>query len=265
MIHFSMRPLVRLFEHYSVSVSGDKGSGKDLITNNVIARRRLPHVSNLPTNLPDYFPFEYDKIDLKCTYKDLVSGNVPHYVFPYPMGTDIYLSDCGVYYPSQFCNELNRDYKSLPTFLGLSRQLGNCRVHQNTQSCNRVFDKIREQCDRYVRCRKTLKLPFGYFITFTTEYDRYDSCEARIRPCRVPIGSIMSPESRMMSRVARDQFYNQHGSVKDHIYIYRNKAKYDTLYFGELFGGDEFAEKRTQKAKKWKKRQVKACKDNCTV
>lgn len=254
-LHFGLRALKRKFENFSMSVSGDKGSGKDLITNNIIARRKLPHVSNLPTGLPDFYEFHYQEIDLNCTYKDLVNENVPHYVYPYPMGTDIYLSDCGVYFPSQYCNELNKDYKSLPTFMALSRQLGNCKVHQNTQSCNRVYDKIREMCDRFVRCRKTIKLPFGYFITATTEYDRYESAVARIRPCRVPVGSFFSPEARMMSRVARDNYYNTHGDVVDHIYIYKNKAKYDTMYFGKLFGGEDFEAKRKEKRKKAKRQE----------
>lgn len=252
-IHFGLRPLVKLYENYSVSTSGDKGSGKDLLTQNVIARRRLSHVSNVPTNLAGYIPFDYKGIDPDVIYSDLVSGNVPHYVYPYPMGTDIYLSDCGVYFPSQFCNELNRQYKAFPTFLALSRQLGGAKVHQNTQSVNRVWDKIREQCDRYIRCRKTIRLPFGLFITLTTQYDRYDSCASRIRPCRVPLGSFLSPEARMIARVARDNYYNTHGDVRDHIYIYRNRSKYDTMYFGILLGGDDFAEKRKERPKKVKK------------
>lgn len=255
-MHFGVSHLCRLFKNYSVSVTGDKGSGKDLLTNNVIVRRKLPHISNLPTNHPLYIPFDYSAIDTGCIYKDLVTGNIPHYVWPYPMGTDIYLSDCGVYFPSQFCNELNRDYKAFPTFIALERQLtGGGKCHFNSQCGNRTWDKIREMADRYVRARRTIKLPFGFFITLTTEYDKYDSSVARIRPCKVPVGSFFSPESRMMSRVARDNFYNTHGSVVDHIYIFRNKAKYDTNYFGVLFGGEEFERKRNEKQKNKKKKK----------
>ena len=37
---------------------------------------------------------------------------------PYPDGTDIYLSDAGIYFPSQFCSELNREYPFMAVFPG---------------------------------------------------------------------------------------------------------------------------------------------------
>lgn len=68
-IHFGIRRIVRMFKNYSVSVSGDKGSGKDLITNNVIVRRKLPHVSNLPTNLPNYYPLIFLRLILSVSIR----------------------------------------------------------------------------------------------------------------------------------------------------------------------------------------------------
>lgn len=67
------------------------------------------------------------------------------YEYPYPDGTDIYIADAGIYFPSQFCNELNRDYKYFPTFMALTRHLGEANVHFNVQNLNRVWDKIRSK------------------------------------------------------------------------------------------------------------------------
>lgn len=143
--------IVRMFKNGSVCVTGQRGTGKDMLTSNVVARRKTPYVGNIDykCNKSMFQPFHYEFISLSGnTCHDLLSGNVKPYEFPYIDGSDIYLSDTGVYFPSQYCNELNKRYPSLPLFMALSRQLGTgCNVHVNVQNLGRVWDKIREQSD----------------------------------------------------------------------------------------------------------------------
>lgn len=224
-----------LFKKHSCAVVGMKGSGKDVLMGNVVARRRLPYASNCNYGY-DFHKFEYDAVDLRCTYKDIVKGKIPFYEYPYPSKCDIYLSDCGVYFPSQFCNELNRDYKSFPIFLALSRQLGDdVKVHTNCQYIGRVWDKLREQQDMYIYCEWICKplLKIGLAVQSVIVYDKYESCANRVKPCRVRVPLL--GKDRMNALIYCDDFYNKHGSVKRHLLIYRNLSKHDSSFFKKLF------------------------------
>lgn len=232
--------IIKLFENHSVSVCGMKGAGKDLLTGNVIVRRKKPYVSNIDyTHDDNYIVLNYKDINLNGnTRRNLVEGNVRYYECPYPEGADIYISDCGIYFPSQFCNELNREYPYMPMYEALSRHLNDGRVHTNAQNLNRVWDKIREMSDIYIYCNWVFKplIKFGIVIQKVTLYDRYDSAVARVRPCRVHAPLLCFDKTAMTQvDIYRDNFYNQHGMVKSHILIYINKAKYDTRHFKELF------------------------------
>ena len=231
----NIKYICKLYEKGSVSVCGQRGSGKDLLTANVIERRKLPHMSNCPYNA-DTIPFDYKYIDVGNIYSDFIKGTIKPYTYPFPDGTDIYMSDCGVYFPSQYCNELNRDYKSFPTFLALSRHLGQCSVHFNSQDIGRPWDKLREQSDTYIMCL-TAKVIFGFVIQKIRIYERFDACKARVRPCRIHKPLICFNRDRLLQiQMYRDSFYNQHGEVTEHILIYKNKSKYDTRFFKKLLG-----------------------------
>lgn len=233
--------ITRLFDKYSVSICGSKGSGKDLVTANVIARRRKPYVSNMDYNVrAKWYPFEYNALDVGGnTYKNFISGEVNPYTFPYPDGTDVYISDAGIYFPSQYNGELNRDYKEFPTFMAISRHVGDCRVHINSQNPNRTWDKIREQNDYWLRCKRSYVLFGKICITTLTEYDKYESALARVRPCRVRTPLLGNKVARMQAQIYRDQFYNQHGIVRNRLLIYWNKSKYNTRQFKEIMNTNE--------------------------
>lgn len=237
-----IKKIVCLFEKYSVSISGSKGSGKDLLTSNVIARRRKPYVSNMDyaCKRSHYYPFEYSKLDCGGNnYKNFIHGNVKPYRYPYPDGTDVYISDAGIYFPAQYNGELNRDYKEFPTFMACSRHVGKCRVHINSQNPSRTWDKIREQNDYWIRCNRSFVLLGKICITHLTEYDKAESAQARIRPCRVRVPLFGNKVARMQARVYRDQFYNQHGTVKNRLLIYWHKSKYNTYQFKEMMTPNE--------------------------
>lgn len=230
--------IVKMFKDGNVCVTGLRGTGKDLLMSNVVVRRKEPYVSNIDYG-GAYAPLDFDKINIgENTYKEFLSGDLNFYQFPYSRGSDIYISDVGVYLPSQYCNELNRDYKYLPGYLALCRQTSHNNVHINTQNLNRAWDKVREQSDIYIRCRKCLYIPFiNIVIQFITVYDKYESCVARVQPCRVSMPLFASSQSKAQIDTYKDNFFNTHGSVKNHILIYRNKSKYDTYYFEKLLKG----------------------------
>lgn len=230
------KKIVRLFEQGSVCVCGLRGKGKDVLFGNVIARRKkCDYISNLDyTNGVSYIPFKYDDIDIKNDYSNLISGNLNYYSFPYEYGTDIYLSDVGIYFPSQYNNLLNRDYKGLPVYMALSRQVSRNNVHINVQNLNRAWDKIREQSDTYITCN-SCKIIFGICFMSITLYDKMESCCNRVRPCRITIPLFAKKEVKLNARIYRDDFFNKHGTVKKRILIFKNKSKHNTYAFEEYF------------------------------
>lgn len=142
-----------MYKEGSVCVCGLVGRGKDMLMANVVVRRGIPYVGNTNYCSELYIPFNYKDIDCGGnTYDDFINGTLKYYEYPYPDGTDIYLGDLGVYFPSQYCSELNHKYKNIPTFLALSRQLGKAHVHFNVQNLNRAWDKVREMSEKYVWC-----------------------------------------------------------------------------------------------------------------
>lgn len=235
--------IVRLFKKGSVCVVGMRGTGKDMLIGNVIARRKRPYYSNVDYCAPksQYYPLHYKELSVGGnTYRNFLEENIRPYKCTFEEETDIYISDIGILFPSQYCNELNRDYSSVPLHLALSRQLHSGSVHLNTQVYSRAWDKFREQSDNYIMC-EWCKVIKGWVFQSVIIYDKAESCQARIRPCR--ISTPMLGNGKTDVRIYKDQFYNQHGRVDRHLLIYRNRSKYDTRIFREILKGETSCQK----------------------
>ena len=227
------KKVIKLFESGNVSVFGLRGRGKDLLMSNVVIRRKLPYISNIDYG-GSFFPFDYDS--LKCgsnTYKNFISGDVRSYEYPYPDGTDVYLSDAGIYFPSQYCNELNKQFPYMAVFQAISRHVGDCNFHFNAQNLNRVWDKIREQSDIYICCNGCFYLK-GLVLQKITVYDRYDSAVLRMKPFRAPLPLFANKEMKLNRQMMKSQFEAAHGTIESHILVYFNKSKYNTRQFREI-------------------------------
>lgn len=247
----SIKRIIKLFENGNVCVTGLRGTGKDMLTANVIARRGDAYVSNMdyiaykkrlfaPKKVMPFIKLDFDKLDVKNNYKALISGNIVPYDYPYPEKVDIYISDCGVYFPSQYCSQLNKEYEEMPVFQALSRHLGDCNFHVNAQNLNRVWDKIREQSDIYIRC-KSCKVLFGRVVVQkVVVYDKYDACVNRVEPFKpspVPFLGHNKDLIRSSNQQRKLDFNERNGSVKAYTLIYRNRSKYDTRLFKKILGG----------------------------
>lgn len=229
------KKIIQLFKNGNVCVCGLRGTGKDLLFGNVIVRRNKAYISNLYYGLLDkYTLLDFNLLNLNNSYKNLIENDIKYYEFKGILGADVYLSDAGVYLPSQYCNELNKFYPYIATYQALSRQVSHNNFHINVQNLNRVYDKVREQSDIYIRCRKCIYL-FGFVIQFITLYDKYESCLARVKPCKITTSFLSKKENKLNVNMYRDNFYNNYGSVKNRILFYRNRSKHNTYYFQELF------------------------------
>lgn len=225
--------IINIFKDGNVSIFGLRGRGKDLLMSNVVVRRKKPYVSNVDYG-GAFIDFNYEDISVGGnTYENFIKGDLKRYVWPYPDGTDIYISDAGVYFPSQYCGDLNKRYGQMAVFQALSRHVGKCNFHFNSQALNRVWDKIREQSDHYILCRRCFYL-FGLVIQFVTIYDKYESAQEKQRPLKLPLPLFASKEMKLQREIQYAQFEAQHGRVTNGILLYRNKSKYDTRRFKAL-------------------------------
>lgn len=229
----------RLFKNGSVCVTGMRGTGKDMLMANIAARRDQ-HISNVPYG-DGYIPVDFALLDIKNDNHALVGGRVTPYYYPYPEGVDLFISDIGIYFPSQFNDHLNKKYSTLPFFLALSRQLGRSNVHLNVQNLNRAWLMFREQSDTYIRC-EWCKVFGKVVVQSVVVYDKYEACLARADPFWYPNCPLLaSPEEKRLhrnnKRMAYQRYREQHGDVKRQYLVYVNKSDYDTRYFKTLLEG----------------------------
>lgn len=245
---FNFKKIRSLFKKGNIIVTGLRGTGKDMLFANVIARDKKPYISNINYRVRSaYIPLNLKKLDLPLKYDSFITGDFIPYDYPYPEKSDIYISDAGVYFPSQHQGQLVRDYVGVPYFQALSRHLGDSNFHCNVQNLNRLWDKIREQSDIYIRCL-SCKVIGKLVIQSVIIYDKYDSCLNRVEPyvhIKTPLlgNSQSRAEFRSKDELAYREFKERNGSVKKYSFAYFNKSKYDTRLFKSLLGGD-FNEKK---------------------
>lgn len=237
----------KYFEKGDCCVVGEKGAGKDMLFGNIICTRRLDYVGNVEykrkgKKIPiKRYELDFSKIDVGGnTYKDFINGNIKPYTYPYPHGCDIYISDCGVYLPSQYCNELNRDYKFLATLAALLRQLGTAHLHTNCQNLGRVYDKIREHSRTYITCLKCKVIPIGkqqLVIQKIRVSEKYDSCANNVPKLTLPLWAYFGRD-KLMAKLYKLNYDIQHGKIDEYTLVYFNKCDYDTNVFRTILRGE---------------------------
>lgn len=238
MLVIGLKPIVKMFDKGNVSVSGLRGRGKDILTANVIERRALPYVANIDYKCPHarYIPFNVTAFNVNNTYDNFLTGKINPYIYPYEDKTDVYLSDCGIYFPSQYQDKLVKAYSYIPTFMALSRQLGGCNVHTNSQFLGRTWDKLREQSDCYIvakGCNVIGKLVLQTIYV----YERYQSACDNVPIFKYKPNLFMNTQTRTQIELAKRNYVITYGEIKEYTLVYINKSNYDTRAFKTLLGG----------------------------
>lgn len=239
--HFTTKKRIKqAFIDGSVMVSGRKRFGKDILFQTMINCRKEPYFSNI-----DYGG-QYTHIDMKemllgnNTYNNFIYGDVVKCNKNTSLeGKDIYISDGGIYLPSQADSVLHKVFPSLPITYALSGHLYNNGIHVNTQRLDRVWKALREQADYFVLMRKRcLKLPF-FIVLFTTEYTKYESALQELAPMK-------STLFNKYSKAEKEKYKALHGFIKDGLIIVCKKSlKYDTRAFHEVIYGEKAPRKES--------------------
>lgn len=233
-----LKKIIKLFEKGNVCVVGLKGTGKDMLFANVAVRRMKPYISNTDYG-GQYIPFDYrETLALNGnSCREFIQGEIKSYTFPFPDGTDIYLADTGVYFPSQEQPFLDKNFKGIPLFMALSRHLSQSSVHCNCQNLDRIWTKIKEMSDTYILC-KWCKVILGVTFQLVWVYDRAESCQLRVPPCPYKPPIFCPRESRELWKMKILDYKVAHGDIKPLLLIYKNKSNYDTRVFKSILGGE---------------------------
>lgn len=237
---FTKARIKQAFKQGNVIVTGRKGFGKDILFQSVINWRKEKYLSNL--NYGGKFqPFNLKDLELTPnTYHNFVKGTIEKCEKKEGFEkTDIYISDGGVYLPSQADYLLHKTYPSLPITYALNRHLFANGIHVNAQRIERIWKALREQADYFVLMRKRpLKLPF-FLVLFTTEYDRYESARQELQP-------MVNTLFNKYSKAEKNLFTANHGFVKNGLIIVRKSTlKYDSRAFHEIIYGEKAPRKET--------------------
>ena len=209
------------FKHCNVLVAGKKGSGKDMLFQWVINKRKDYYYSNISYG-------GYKKIiklkEVSCSpndYNTIINDKIEKQPHRFKEGKDIYISDIGIYLPSYMDSKLYKEFPSMPVLYALSRHLYDSNIHCNTQNIERGWKALREQADFYIIVKRTYKI--GHlFITKYYSYDKYDSA----RQCLTPMKSRIFNK---FSKAEYDKYIAENGEIrKGYIFQWKKNLKYDT-------------------------------------
>ena len=222
------RLLKTIFENSSTYTFGAKGKGKDLLWQKVINLRKNPYYSNI------YYGGYYKHLNLKAlnvdpnTYKDMISNDIKRINTYLLEQCDLYVSDAGIYLPNFEDSQLNKQYPSMPIFIAVQRHLLLSNTHVNSQAFGRVWKKVREQADFYIKALKVVKLMPGALYCKIRIYDREKSAETDVRPLKKRLFSKNSQ--------SKQDFESANGLIIERWYrISRKSIKYDTRAFKRIF------------------------------
>lgn len=226
--YFNLRFIVNEFRDSNMIVFGKKGSGKDLLFQTVINKRKQFHYSNINYHKKT-LPITINDLSLfPNTYDNLINNTVEKVNPNLKENYDIYISDGGIILPSQYDYALDKKYPSLPIFYATQRHLYNSNTHVNTQYLGRLYKKLREQADGYIKCHRALFIG-PIYIQALTFYERYETAERSLLPMQK---SLLNG----MQNGMYEQYYATNGIIKPMFIIgIKKKINYNTRYFKDVF------------------------------
>lgn len=172
--------LMRVCHSSNVIIEGKMGSGKDLLMSHIAYLQGF-HYANIRYNgNTEVRPLS----DLSLgdnTFDDFVNENIRKIPPTFEEHTLFLVSDAGIYFPSQYDKLLDKLYPSAPLFAALCRQLYEMRVIYNTQNVERLWKKLREQCDEFFHVVGHRKYE-DYILVKTIYYSNYEQCKNGVLP-----------------------------------------------------------------------------------
>lgn len=229
--------IARLFKHGNVIVWGKKRKGKDLLFQIVINKRKKPYLTNYPAK------YNYGGNGLEIginslsvapnTYESTITNKITKidYKKLYEK-RDVYIADAGIYLPSHQYHIIGKNFPSLPIYYSVIGHLYDSNIHTNYNgSITRLYDKLREQADEYIKVLGSVKF-LGFIFIKVRYYEIYETAAKGLLPMKKAL--INSHQ-----RAIYDEYTATNGLIKDMwVYIRKRKIHYDTRYFRRVFFKD---------------------------
>ena len=227
-IRKNIKYVINLYRNGNVGANGKRRKGKDLLHQLVIYKRNEPYYSNIDYGYNKLKEIELKELELKgIDYHKFIDGNYEKIDRSFAEKVDIYISDGGNYLPSQYHKKKKKKYPSMPIFLSLQGHLYASNSHFNWNGeATRIWDKVREQMDEYIKVVGSVSIGIGRFI-FVRHYSRVQSFEEN----KLPFKKNPLFDSRT-NKAMRNQYEAEYGTIKNMwLYISYKKVKYDTRVF----------------------------------
>ena len=227
-------------------IFGVKGSGKDLLTQLVIYLR-YKDKKNIYYYANNDYGYNYNHCTLNdlSVYPNTFENLIDNKIYTIDKiekreNTDVYISDAGIYLPSQYDTLLSKLYPSFPIYYAISRHLYNSNIHMNVQNLERIWKKIREQADHYILTKGVIDIKFLPWVFIRTRYySRYQSALEQVSPMS-KVGLV-----NKYNRALIAEYESKYGIIKNRLCVIRkSKIKYDTRHFHKLFFGYAFKDKK---------------------
>ena len=243
----SINEVKKWYLEHSVLVGGEKGAGKDVLQGNVIARIDRPYVSNIDyTKDGRFIPLNFKDIDCGGnTWKNFLTGKVNKYVPPFPDGTNVYISDLGIYLPSQYDSEIDEEVGELATYMALARHVCKGQVSGNAQNIERPWKKFREQCEVFIVC-KWCYVIFGVVIAHFVKYERLQSAVDKVPPFPFKEPIFIKRSDSINVELEKAKYQISHGEITPCTYICINKSKHDDRAFKTILENGDAEHRYTE-------------------
>lgn len=226
--------IANLFKHGNVIVWGKKRKGKDLLFQIVINKRKKPYL----TNYPDKYNYGGNgkEIGIKTlsvapnTYESTITNKIIKIKENKEFEKrDVYIADAGIYLPSHQHHIIGKNFPSLPIYYSVIGHLYDSNIHTNYNgSITRLYDKLREQADEYIKVLGSVKF-LGFIFIKVRYYELYETACKGLLPMKKAL--INSHQ-----RAIYDEYTATNGLIKDMwVYIRKKKIYYDTRYFKRVF------------------------------
>lgn len=249
-LYKSKRLLLDSFSKGNCVVCGTKGKGKDLIFSYVIRKRKKEYYSNIQYNHVKSLHNDIKISDISIfpnTYQNFLNNEIVIVDKKLKEGCDFYISDSGVYLPSQLDSSLHKVYPSLPLTYAIIRHLYNSNIHCNVQRADRLWKALREQADYFITATGTINLGIVLITTFRY-YDKLESCCKDLRPFKSSI-------SNEYQKALAEQNRAINGTIKSGMIIQPIwTIKYDSRAFHKKVFGFAFKKKKKRLFTKTKKK-----------
>lgn len=202
---FTRNRLASWLKSGNALVFGYKGRGKDVLFQIGINSRGEKHYANMTYGKKTTIK---SISDLSCgsnTFENFINDNIIPFTWPFEEHRDFYISDGGIFLPSQYDGLLSKKYPSLPIAYALSRQLSNMNIHANVQCLGRLWIKLREQADLFICAVGCIWI--GPFVAVRTRfYEKYESAEKRLLPLKIPNATLqlLTTQEVMMMKAQYD-------------------------------------------------------------